>query len=483
MGMELFPFFEAVLDPEDSIPMRIPDDHAGRTAVFTSPFAVDIPFSSQWDSTTASSPQIAGIPINGYSEVIIAPGTANSIYHTAGADQVVWTAGGLSLVSRHSMIPCLTTHPESPDANQNVVQGFRGWHTQNAQADRAALLPKLGADGHAWYECIFDNFADEGSVDVIVSARCNLLRGGNAVLTMTVRSASGELHSIATDIGQTGEVLFAFDVSNAVDPTSITGFYMTIAEVDPAAHWVFSFRQTQQAGSQWDLTLPAHSPCNFKIVDTPELDLLSETQSERTSALSGLLTYMGSDLANGGQVAAARLGMGLSPLRAPNGDVFTYLASLPFYNGDFPLRDGIYSWWLPDSIQEHFYVPYRSPRSDDLEFNSVLQYVALRDDPTQALRLRVVQNIEVITRSRLYSSVPAPINPAYNALIGAMKTLPAVTINNKHKGILRRALGSLRSWLVKPQNWRKMARMGAGVISKLAPGPLSGFLKDLSREL
>jgi hypothetical protein len=164
--------------------------------------------------------------------------------------------------------------------------------------------------------------------------------------------------------------------------------------------------------------------------------------------------------------------MGLSPLRSPIGDTYRYLASLPFYNDDFALREGIYSWWLPDSIQEYFYVPYRSPRSDDLEFNSVLHYAVLRDNPNQAVRLKVVQNLEVITRSRLYTSVSGPNNPAYQTLIGAIKAVPAVTINKKHIGILSRALGFVKSWVSKPANWRKLLKGGASLIQRIAPGTM-----------
>jgi hypothetical protein len=179
---------------------------------------------------------------------------------------------------------------------------------------------------------------------------------------------------------------------------------------------------------------------------------------------------MGSTLQDGGQIAAARLGMGLSPLRSPAGDTYTYLASLPFYNDDFALRDGIYSWWLPDSIQEHFYVPYRNPRSDNLEFNAVLQYACLRDNPNQSLRLKVVQNLEVITRSRLYTSESGPNNPAYNSIVAAVKSVPAVTINKSHLAFLGKALGAVKNWVAKPQNWRKLLKGGSGVIQKLAPG-------------
>jgi hypothetical protein len=245
------------------------------------------------------------------------------------------------------------------------------------------------------------------------------------------------------------------------------GFSVAVRDTDSSSHWIYSLSVLDA-----NVFLPARSATSFAVVDAPELGTLSETQAERTTALTGLLTYLGSTLQDGGQISAARRGMGLSPLRSPSGDVYSYLASLPFYNDDFALRDGIYSWWLPDSLQEHFYVPYRQPRSSLLEENSVLQFSVLRDNPEQAVRLKVVQNMEIITRSRLYTSETGPINPAYSSVIALIKTIPAVTINSQHVGILRRALNGVRSWISRPSNWKKLILKGSSVLNQLAPGSL-----------
>jgi hypothetical protein len=299
---------------------------------------------------------------------------------------------------------------------------------------------------------------------------------------LTITWDSGTITTITLNISSTGDNntahsdFYVFQSTLPANNDFVVSFYVELDDVDPASHWKYSLASPIAGDNGFGVTLPARSACAFMVVDAPEMDVLSETLSERTSALTGLLTYMGSTLQDGGQIAAARLGMGLSPLRSPLGDVYRYLASLPFYNDDYALREGIYSWWLPDSIQEHFYVPYRAPRSDDLEFNAALQYAVLRDNPNQAVRLKVVQNLEVITRSRLYTSVSGPNNPAYSSVIGAIKALPAVTVNKRHIGILGRALGMVKGWLSRPANWRKLIKGGAGLISKLAPGSLPARL-------
>jgi hypothetical protein len=58
----------------------------------------------------------------------------------------------------------------------------------------------------------------------------------------------------------------------------------------------------------------------------------------------------------------------------------------------------------------------------------------------------------------------------YSTIVAAMKSVPAVTINKFHLGILGKAFGAVKNWVAKPQNWRKLLKGGAGVIQKLAPG-------------
>jgi hypothetical protein len=238
-----------------------------------------------------------------------------------------------------------------------------------------------------------------------------------------------------------------------------------VDDVDPSSHWIFAMKTPDTAG--FGLRLPARSSTAFVLIDAPEMSDLAATDSERTTALTVLCTYMGSDLENGGQISAARLTMGFSPLRAVQGDVYSNLASLPFYNDNFPLKDGIYLWWLPDSLQEYFYTPYKKSRSDHLRENSILQVAMLRDNADQAVRLEIIQNLEVLTRSRLYSAKSGPINPSFNTMIGPMKVIPAVTLNSRHKGILARAFGAAKGWLSKPANFQKLVKTGSSILPRL----------------
>jgi hypothetical protein len=475
-GLDLFDFFETMINPEDYPPNRIPDSHAATSAVFKTPFVVDLPFSGIWDATLGRTAILADPPVNGYSEIIVVPGSTDCYFYTLGAAAPLWPPDA-SPEFVQIMVPVLASHPVDTDVVNGQTQIFQGLRSYNAETIDVAILPKANSAGNAVMECVMTPFlTNAGDTLGVLVGFHNISISAPTRTEATINFVwnSGPETNATLPISSTGDNntqtsdFYLFQTALPVNNDFVVAFWVEIADQDPASHWKYSL--TSGINSGFGLALQAGSACSFANVDAPEMGTLSETLSERTTALTCLVTYMGSTLQDGGQISGARLGMGLSPLRAPRGDVYTYLASLPFYNDDFALRDGIYGWWLPDSIQEHFYVPYRNPRSDDLEFNSVLQFSVLRDNPEQACRLKVVQNLETITRSRLYTSESGPNNPAYGSIVAAVKSVPAITINTSHLAFLGKALGAVKNWVAKPANWRKLLKGGAGIIQKLAPG-------------
>jgi hypothetical protein len=478
--MSVLPFIETVINPEDYPPMRIPDHHAGVTAVFKTPMIVDLPFSGIWDATSATSAVLDGNPEDGYSEVILVPGSSACYLVTLGETVVVWDADAKEAdFFDDGWVPILSTHPVSTDIVGGVTYLSQGLRSTGTNSKSVAVLPKQDVSGIPWFECSLQPLgdADDRLHFFVGFNNASVLAPVRTVAYVTMVWSEGSVETIEHNIVSYGFSssshvgYYVFDFLIPTDSATVVRFSVSVKDIDPSSHWRFSLtRMNDLSTTTYGFTLTNNSACAFRIYDAPEMDALAETLSERTSALSGLITYMGSTLADGGQISAARLGLGLSPLRAPSGDTYKFLASLPFYNGDFAMREGIYVWWLPDSSQESFYVPYRRPRSDDLEATSVLQIALHRDDPNQAIRLKIVQDLEVITRSRLYASDASPTNVSYAPVLGLAKSLPAVTINSKHVGILGRAFGKLKGWLSSGANWRKLLRTGASLVSALAPG-------------
>jgi hypothetical protein len=369
----------------------------------------------------------------------------------------------------------LDSHPITADIVGGETQLIHGLKTFNVPgSNEVACLPKLNTQGFSVFELnlIPIEVAEGGPLGILIAfynTATDVVVATDAHLTLSWDSGLIETRDLPVDSsGDNNTVHSGYYLFQTVLPVAndfVLSFHLSVDDVDPSSHWIFALKTPSASG--FGTRLPARSSCAFVLIDAPEMGELAATDSERTTALTVLCTYMGSDLENGGQVSAARLAMAYSPLRSIAGDVYSTLASLPFYNDNFPLKDGIYLWWLPDSLQEFFYTPYKKSRSDHLRENSVLQVAMLRDNANQAVRLEIIQNLEVLTRSRLYAAKSGPINPSFNTMIGPMKVVPAVTINNKHKGILARAFGAAKSWLSKPGNFSQLIKQGASILPKL----------------
>jgi hypothetical protein len=479
-GLYSLGYFETMIDPSDIPPARVPDSHSAMSAVFKTPFIVDLPFSGVWNPQTARTDPLGPENTDGYSEVIVVPGTTDCIYHTLGTRATPWTnvQAATPLADEMLLIPTLDSHPIGIDVIAGRVQLVQGLKTFNVPgANEIACLPKRDSQGHSVFELSLipvQNVSPNGveflvafynpAVDIVVTTI------GHLVVTWD----SGPVVDIDLPVSSTGDNntihsgYFLFQTTLPVDNDFVVSFYVEVEDDDPSSHWTFALRTPVVDG--WGVEFPARSATAFVLIDAPEMGDLAATDAERTTALTALVTYMGSDLENGGQISAARLAMAYSPLRSIGGDVYGTLAAYPFYNDNFPLKDGIYVWWLPDSIQEYFYTPYRRARSDFLATNSVLQVACLRDNANQALRLEIIQNLEVLTRSRLYASKSGPINPAYSAVIGVVKRVPAVTINQRHKSILGKAFSAAKGWLTNPTNFRKLIKVGGSILPRLFGG-------------
>lgn len=481
-GIHSLGYFQTMIDPSEIPPERVPDNHAAMSAVFKTPFIVDLPFSGVWNAQQGATAALGPDNSDGYSEVIAAPGTTDCIFHTLGVEANPWTiADSLDpTIFEATLVPCLETHPIQADIVLGRTQIVHGLKTFNVPgSNEVAVLPKLNSAGNSVFEMSLlpEGVAVGDPLEILVA----FFNPATEIVVhttafMTLIWDSGTTITLSLDVASTGDNntqhsgYFLFQTTLPANNDFVRSFYFEVADNDPSSHWICALKTHGASGvalSSFGVRIEARSACAFVLIDAPELGALSATDAERTTALSVLCTYMGSDLENGGQIAAARLSMAYSPLRAPNGDVYSNLASIPFYNDNFPLKDGIYVWWLPDSVQEYFYTPYRKARSDDLEQNSVLQVAMMRDNSNQAVRLEIVQNLEVLTRSRLYASKSGPINPAFHTVIGAVKVVPAVTINRRHKGILGKAFGAAKGWISKPTNWKKLMKVGSSILPRM----------------
>lgn len=438
-----FDYVKTMMLPEAEDPRRVPDEVVATSAIFKVPQIVDnLPVTGFWDPALGVTPVLtAGDP--GQSTVIVVPGTRGAIYHTSNTGFNIQAGGRLAAT--------LNTHLNHSNADKH-------WMTHGLRWGQKAVYPRLVDAGYPVIEVgtgIGGNLTVSATTDTKFTGIMRLtirywLLGVGTNITENVDCYNGHIeHIFAAPIpaGQTG---LSLGISR---PAGTSG-------PDPN-DWTFSMSFSA------DIVVAAQASTSYEVVDIEKLSGMIETAHERTTALSALVTYMGSDLANGGNITAARLPKSTCLAHASRGDYYAYISSLPFYASDMKLRDGAYAWWCPDSEQEYFFRPHNEVAGDDLSFRSPLVFTMKRDDPTQTVRLRTDLHLETLTRSPLYNSEVSNYSASFPKALEVAKTFPAVTINDDHQSLLSKAWGAAKRWLSSPDNWATLLKQGAKLLSFL----------------
>jgi hypothetical protein len=442
-------YVDTLLDPHGTTPQRVPDNIVATSAVFKSPLIVSLPYSGGWDTNPGRTVPIdEKDPIDGESVVAIFPGIEASIWTTRGGPGADLFGGPVSGVFE----PALVT----PRVNTfNTVEGD-GWIHHALRHGVDGVIPRLNASDIPVYEfSIVSTGVDETtSINFLFQETNNkfVLSGVNGIVQVRYNDNTFENINFV--------ILQPFQIIPIALTPPVLGFTVSLSVriIDQAVtdNWLFSVAPSSE---QPVFQAPAFGACIYSVLAVRDLSNLDQTTSERTTAVAGLCTYMGSDLRNGGVISAARLPMGTTPTLAPQGNLYAYLARLPLYAEDYALKAGIYAWWLPDDVQEYFFRPYRHAQSDDLATTSSLWFAMRRDNPEQEVRLDVVHHVEVLTRSVQYMSEVGPVNPSFVQLILLAKTLPAITENNLHK-LLVDAWKKVKNLATNPTNWVKLLKTG-----------------------
>jgi hypothetical protein len=389
--------------------------------------------------------------VNGIGDVICVPGSNQSIFHTLG-DNAVFIAEDAK-DGDHSAYPVLVS--------DELDSG--GYLSHGLARNGLAILPRRNGDGIPIFESFIEDSAGPGAINLWLTFE--KVRGvgvgtePRAVIGYREQPVGVPGPFVELDIpwdGSAGRISVDLPVGG-----SINAFYLQVTDNDPSAKWTFSMgtRDPSNFAIRW--ILPESSATAYKIVNPRDLQGLERTTEERPTALTLLSSFVGTTFANGGLVAGARLPIGMSLASAPDGDNFSFLASLPIYSDDNPVKNGQYTWWCPDSMTEYFYSPYGAPKSGSLTNTSMIVQTFTRDDPNQDIRISVVTGIEVLTRSNLYAASVGPVNPMFSKILQFAKLLPASTENPTHKQILAKAFRTVKANVLKPANW---LRFGKGVL-------------------
>ncbi len=186
-----------------------------------------------------------------------------------------------------------------------------------------------------------------------------------------------------------------------------------------------------------------------------ELTSEVDTGPGRCVGASGLLTYMGSQLENGGISAAVPLPKGVAPWEKQQANIYTAITQTPRYY-DGRTQNGLYGFWLPIDALEYQFLPSHK-RGAWSENNSRILYYTRLDDNSQSVRFKAYVLYEFQTANTLYSQALPPLEPAFHTLIRQMlATIPQCMDNDNHKSLLSKAWGKMKN-LFRRVPWKTLA--------------------------
>jgi len=435
-----FDYVKTMLVPEDHEPVRVPDDQMATSAIFKAPQIVsNLPYGGKWDATA----QLTASPDAGAeTTVLVFPGTNGAIAHTLQEKHEL-LGGVVFLPSYYS------GNPTSDLAGNTCSHGLRN--------NDILLIPRRGVNGDHIFE-VHD--LDDAVINISATWQNSNPEAVRIELTMWAGAVPTIVPGSVPVYNGTG-----IAESFVVPPGPFSGFSLRLTTTSGRA--LTGLRFGVEITGPGTPFLPEFSAGAYRVVNMEQLAGMQLTSVERPAALSALVTYMGSTLKDGGNVAGARLAMAGTLANAPRGDYFAFLANLPVYAANYPLRDGCYAWWCPDSVEEYFFRTYGAYACDDITKRSHLAFSIRRDEPDQAVRLRVDYNVETQTRSAQYNSRVSDYSSAFSRGLEIAKLFPAVTVNDEHKGVLARIFDKAKRWLARPANWVKMLRLGTRVLTGL----------------
>lgn len=184
-------------------------------------------------------------------------------------------------------------------------------------------------------------------------------------------------------------------------------------------------------------------------------------QSQIVLGMTTWAEYQGSTLDNGGDITGYRYPRNTWPILGELTDAYEEVSSTPqAYFG--PLKNGAFSYWLPDSTAEMTFGNIRS-----MEIGNFTYIVGRKDDTTQTVRINFNQMILVSTFSQAFPQVHVPIGwDAISSALNVLRSSPTCSSNSNHKGAISKAL----KWLsLHKTDIKKGAISAAEFAAKAAP--------------
>lgn len=439
---------QMMLDPEDSEAARWEDDSCTAAAVFKAKEVVDLPSANGWSDATRSSSVATRLT----STAIQLPGISGSIAITAATATVAATPALIDFGQVQFKGSGAFAGQAIPNDIASAVTG--------SPTELRYLVPHVQTDGNALYEASI-SWAAAGSAIVI---RSDYHGPWNALFAVSIGGA--DFGNVLASVN--GAVTFTAASLSLTTPVTSTAFFIRIIPQPTNSRVVYApinVTMYKEAGYTGTVSIPIGQG-NLSVLDYTQLLDLDKTEAFRVIAMSSLVTYCGSDLANGGEIAAAWLPPDLAYWDNV-ADPYDYLAQTPNDSYDGALKNGSYCWYKPAGIRSYIYRPYETYGFTNSEGLPTLSTFMTRADPTQPVRLKATIIVEAQTVSPLYAVSTAVPHPGFTDTMRFLRMANSACENPEHKNLLSEAWKRAKPWMKKmasdPSNWAKAASVAASL--------------------
>lgn len=260
----------------------------------------------------------------------------------------------------------------------------------------------------------------------------------------------------APAIGQSEPTGFGvnIDIGDNVD-TLVNARFMSITIIGNSLPYrgpVYAFfTRTSGGGGNVYTVLPNHSQ-HMGVYDIKDAGQIADSSSQAfVLAQSLLLTAEMSDINNGGMLSIARVPaaspIGMDSVQSPDtimaNNWYEWLASLANNSYDGPVKDGGYSFYLPEDETGYFYRPIDNYFSKELPYLAAEFTVSSGLAEAAIVRIKVTTIVQFTTTASIYDQRPSCHLMELDLLHHIMSVIPASYSNDGHKEGLKKALKSI----------------------------------------
>jgi hypothetical protein len=460
-------YLMTLVDPENVVGVRYPDDLPKATAVFRGLInhnAYIFPTGNDCEPDGTYYNILSPTLINPLLEYRMSSFTALELGPTLGGD----VFGGVITADDHSgLFPIVedtaaiaTSCDEMwipPATTLNLKSQF-SWRDQDFATP---MIRGVRTDQTVFYGVPLFDFNASGSMDVII----NIVQGNPAAVnpfTVTAVTLTGSAAFTLQGAPAAGQTRFSYTLGaatyqalfNAAGYIGLPGMGIRITNTTNRPFLLASYCWSASVGTLTTVDVP-----RFEGISLPDEETYAQTVDQyRVVSASNWLEYEGSDLMNGGQAASILYRAGQSAME--NG-LYAYgpVSEAPeSYAG--ALKHGTYTFWTPNSDNDML-MRSLSPHNR-WEYPFIVNAgIVSQPEQLNPVRLRIALNYEVVSTSQFYAfAKPLPCPEWIEEATMVLRRYPCTMANGKHwdwiKAVAKDALNFGKDaikWGQENKNW------------------------------